>query len=274
MKYTEQDFREALENLGLSQDGPIRIGYLAATTTGPARTVDGKRVWVRVGTVADDLVWMRAEAIEEASRELADGVPMPRVLNTFTWEKYDSEEEVTRRARAHVFEYVEGAPVSAEPVIRQAPAVDDVWWRDLREAHDRVSGAAWAGPGQSEKRVRRWVAAMSGDDRFAHQPIEWRPQHNDFHWQNLFGPKLAIVDWEGYSLAPMGSDAAELLVFSLTHPPTAERVRDVFADVLSGESGRLAQLFAAANIWTAIKNGFHAGLAEPLERHVRALLDQ
>jgi thiamine kinase-like enzyme len=114
---------------------------------------------------------------------------------------------------------------------------------------------------------------MTGDDRFAKQPIEWRPQHNDFHWQNLLSPKLSVVDWEGYSLAPMGSDAAQLLVFSLAHPPTAERVRDVFSDVLAGESGELAQLFAAANAWTALKNGFHAHLTEPLEKHIRSLVN-
>jgi hypothetical protein len=134
MKYTEEDFRKALRHLRLSEDGPIRIGYLSATTTGPARTAEGKRVWVRVGTVADDLVWMRPESIEEADRELSGRLPMPGVVDTFTWPKEDHDEGVMRQARAHVFEYVEGSPVSPDPAIRQAPDVDDAWWRDLREA--------------------------------------------------------------------------------------------------------------------------------------------
>jgi hypothetical protein len=214
---------------------------------------------------------MRPESIEEASRELADRLPMPKVLNTFTWDVFDSEEKAMRQARAHVFEYVEGAPVSPEPSIREAPDVDDSWWDDLRQAHDHISAAAWAGPGQSEKRVRRWVAALTGE-RFANTEIDWRPQHNDFHWQNLLSPKLAVVDWEGYSLAPVGSDAAQLLTYSLAHPPTAERVRDVFSDILSGESGKLAQVFASANVWTAIRNGFHTHLEEPIRDHVKKLL--
>ncbi|WP_262391254.1 aminoglycoside phosphotransferase family protein [Nocardiopsis sp. CNR-923] len=272
MQYKEKDFQKALDGLGLSPDGAIRIGYLTATTTGPARKPGGKRVWVRVGTAADEVVWMRAEAIEEASGELAERIPMPKVLDTFTWEKFDTDENVTRQVRAHVFEYVNGSPVSPEPTIRQAPKVSDAWWCELRRAHNEISAARWAGPGQSEKRVRRWVAAMTGDDRFTNTAIEWRPQHNDFHWQNLLSPRLTIVDWEGYSLAPVGSDAATLLTYSLTHTPTAERVRELFSDVLSGETGKLAQVFAAANVWTAIKNGFHPHLEQPLKEHVRKLL--
>jgi hypothetical protein len=197
---------------------------------------------------------------------------MPKVMDTFTWEKFDAEEGFSRQARAHVFEYVTGSPVSPEPTIQQAPQVDDKWWYDLRQAHNRITAAGWAGPGQSEKRVRRWAAAIAGDGRFDHTPIEWRPQHNDFHWQNLLAPKLAVVDWEGYSLAPAGSDAAQLLTYSLAHPPTAKRVHDLFSDVLSGESGKLALVFAAANVLTAIRNGFHAHLERPLQDHVKDLL--
>ncbi len=271
VRYTEWDFRYALGRLGFYSDGPIRIGYRAATVTGPARMSDGTRVWVRVGTVADHVVWMRPEAIEEASRELSFLVPMPHVLGSFTWSRPDVDEGVDRRARAHVFAYVEGAPVSPEPMIREDPSVDEVWWDDLRRAHDRISEAGWAGPGQSERRVRRWVSSLAGE-RFADTEIEWIPQHNDFHWQNLLAPKLTVVDWEGFSLAPAGSDAAHLLIYSLAHPPTADRVRDLFSDVLSGESGELAQVFAAANVLTAVENGFHDDLREPIRDHVKSLL--
>jgi hypothetical protein len=72
VKYTEQDFCGALENLGLSQDGPIGIGYLEATVTGPARTSSGERVWVRVGTVA---ALNPSKKHPESCRE---GFPCPR----------------------------------------------------------------------------------------------------------------------------------------------------------------------------------------------------
>lgn len=271
MQYTEQDFHTALGRLGAIADGPVRVGYAAATATGPARADDGTPVWVRVGTVADDVVWMRPNAIEEAAAQLADQVPMPRVLDTATWDVWDAEERQYRQARAWMFELADGTTPSPNPAITAAPDVDDTWWKDLREAHDTISSAGWAGPGQSEQRVRRWVAAMAGD-RHANAPIEWGPAHNDFHWSNLLSPRLVVLDWEGYSLAPAGTDAALLLTYSLAVPETAARVRGLFSDVLDGEGGRLALLFAAANVWTAVKAGFHPHLADPLRAHVHRLL--
>lgn len=270
MRYTEHDLHGAMDRLGLVLDGPARIGYAAATVTGPARTADGTPVWVRVGTVADHVMWMRPDAIEEATAQLADRVPMPRVLDSVTWGVWDAEEEQRRQARAHVFERVDGAPACTDPAATTLPDVDDVWWSDLRTAHDAIAAAGWAGPGQSERRVRRWVTALAGD-RYGHVPIVWTPAHNDFHWSNLLYPKLSVLDWEGYSLAPAGTDAATLLTYSLAVPELADRVRHLFSDVLREETGRLAMLFAAANVWTAIKAGFHPHLADPLRAHVAAL---
>lgn len=269
--YTAHDLHTALEQLGLVADGPVRIGCRAATVTGPAVTADGRPVWVRVGTAADEVVWMRPDAIGEASRVLSEWVPMPRVLDSATWDVWDAEEQRERQARAHVFDRADGIPVSADPALKDKADVPDQWWRDLRAAHDQIAAAEWAGPGQSERRVRRWVASLAGD-RFEDVTIIWSPAHCDFHWANLLCPDLVVLDWEGYSLAPAGFDAATLLTYSLAAPQTADRVRDVFSDVLSGESGWFAQLFAAADVGTAVDDGFHPHLAGPLREHVRRLL--
>ncbi|WP_433699112.1 phosphotransferase [Nocardiopsis sp. CA-288880] len=271
MKYTEQDLHQALDRLALVPDGPERIGYAAATVTGPARTAKGDRVWVRVGTVADSVVWMRPDAIEEAAAQLGHRVPMPRLLDSATWDVWDVEEDQARQARAHVFERVAGSPPSADPALTCAPDVDDTWWKDLRAAHDEIASAGWAGPGRTARRVRRWVAAMAGD-RYADVPITWVPSHCDFHWSNLLSPRLTVLDWEGFSLAPAGTDAATLLTYSLAVPSVAARVRDLFSDVLSGDTGQLALLFAAAEVWTAVQDGHHPHLADPLRAHVADLL--
>lgn len=270
--YAEHDLTTALGHLGLDLDGPIRIGYRAATVTAPARTQDGSAVWVRVGTVADDLVWMRPDAIEEADQALGGVVSMPGLVDaSLSWKVWDEDEGAVRQARVWVFERATGVPVSTDPALTGPVQVTDEWWGELRRAHDQITRTRGAGPGQSERRVRRWVASIAGD-RFAQAPIVWAPAHGDFHWANLLAPRLTILDWEAYSLAPAGYDAAMLLTYSLAAPDTAAHVREVFADVLAGEAGLLAQVFAAVEVGSAVQDGFHPHLSGPLRAHVRHLL--
>ncbi len=58
--------------------------------------------------------------------------------------------------------------------------------------------------------------------------VTWQTAHGDLHWANLFGPQLAIIDWEGWGRGPVGLDAATLYCCSLPAPGTAERVYRTF----------------------------------------------
>jgi hypothetical protein len=62
------------------------------------------------------------------------------------------------------------------------------------------------------------------------------------------GPDFGLLDWEQWGRAPAGTDAATLLADSLVVPELAERVRDVFGDVLDSDAGQLAQLYVAARV--------------------------
>ncbi|WP_245645984.1 phosphotransferase [Nocardiopsis trehalosi] len=268
---TEQHFENALGRLSLKTAGPVRIGLLSATVSGRAETVEQDVRWVRVAPVPDSSVWLRPDAIGEA-QVLRDRVPMPRLLDRAAWEEPDTETGTMRTVRADVFEYVDAAPVSADPVIKAAPQVPDRWWDQLRGAHDSIRAFPGAGPGRAKRGVLARVRRLAGD-RIDTAGMRWEPAHGDLHWANLLSsPELVVTDWEGYSWAPAGLDAATLLAFSLAHPPTAERVREMFDRELSGEPGRMAQVYVAAFLESAIRRGFHADLAGPLREHVRGLL--
>ncbi|MBB4934267.1 hypothetical protein F4561_005087 [Lipingzhangella halophila] len=269
MQMSELSMMYALDRLGLSLDGEVRMGFNNVTVSARAVTPEGSPVWVRVSRVPQPPLWPRAHAIKEA-QVLVNRVPMPRVIDECEWEQWDDDLEKMGHARALVFEWVDGSPVFPEPTADTAPDVSDVWWRQLRDVHDAITTAEWAGPGRSEKHFARRVTRHLPDaPGLTHIP--WVPQHGDFHWANLVSP-LTVVDWEGFSLAPAGLDAATLLTYSLSHPPTAERVSTIFSDVLSGDLGRCVQIYACVDVMTAVEAGFHPHLEQPIREHMRFLL--
>jgi hypothetical protein len=66
-----------------------------------------------------------------------------------------------------------------------------------------------------------------------HTSTTWTTAHGDFHYANLCGPDLYILDWEGWGTAPAGYDAATLHSHSLLIPTVAARIREQFADLLA-----------------------------------------
>ncbi|XKK39691.1 hypothetical protein HFP72_02020 [Nocardiopsis sp. ARC36] len=87
----------------------------------------------------------------------------------------------------------------------------------------------------------------------------WVTSHADLHWANLTLGPLVLLDWEGWAAAPLGYDAAVPHAYALPEPGAAAVVREVFADVLDTEEGRLAHLIICAEI-------VQAGERDPLHR--------
>lgn len=273
MRMTPQDMKHALDALGLVADGDPRFGFDEVTVSGPARTADGRPVWVRAAGVPEPPLWPRGDAIGEASRTLAGAVRMPRVLNSWDWPRWDEHYEREGTARAYVFERVTAPPVSATPNLTADPGLPESWWSGLRRAHDAIAAAPWAGPGRPKRRFLVRLRRVLGPGTDAAR-VPWVPQHGDFHWANLLtGDVPTVVDWEGYSLAPRGLDAATLLVYSLTYPPVAARVREEYADVLGGDHGRLVQVYACVSVMTAVRAGYYTDLGPAIRDHMDGLVD-
>jgi thiamine kinase-like enzyme len=96
--------------------------------------------------------------------------------------------------------------------------------------------------------------------------------HTDLHWANLMAPEAALVDWEGWGLAPAGFDAASLYLHSLLEPEMAERVHREFADVLDRRDGLLAQLYVTGRMLLRINSGDYPDLAIPLHHNAERVI--
>lgn len=271
MRMRKDDLSRGLVALGVHQDGPERYGFGDATVSAPVGRA-GEALWLRVAAVPAPPLWPRPDAQSEAWGALGGLVPMPEPLESVEWQAWDANEERAATVRAQLYTFSSASAVSATPDLHHTPDVSDGWWRRLADV-SRVIPEAAAWPGMPKRMFLRYLERAGVDPTGAHR-IPWVAQHCDWHWANLAGRDghdFAVLDWEGYSLAPKGFDAATLLVYSLRVPETAARVREVFADVLDGDHGRLVQVFAGMLVMTAIDAGHHPGLAAPLQSHLARL---
>ena len=207
-----------------------------------ARTDRG--TWVRVECRGDDRDTGQGWGLEAA--RVARGVPAPRWFAGTSW--FDEHQQVTWRADEieHVDEQALG---------RAEAAVDlpDSWWSALASAMDKISlcrTTRRATPGCEPITHERVVGAITkvfpSHSGFALD--EWWPAHADLGWPNLTGPKLWILDWEDFGLAPRGLDAASLWAGSLTFPALAAQVFHRLRADLESQSGRVMRLFKCAEL--------------------------
>lgn len=263
MRMTHDHLDAAVKHFGLTPTGPARLGLEDASITTTAVNDGGERVWVKVAPIPSPAYWPRPQAHREAYDALAGRVPMPRLCDEAAWPEPGEDEEGYRRwVRVEVYEYLRAPVVSATPELHEAPGLSEEWWLQLRAATEEIAATQEVGAGRPDRMIRHWIREVGG--RCPHH-ITWEPCHGDLHWANLHaGPDLVITDWSGWGLAPRGLDAATLLVYSLPDPATVAWVRRVFGDVLESEDGWLAQVYAAAEVLTAVDAGFHPQLEQPI----------
>src|SRR5690606_29083409 len=99
--------------------------------------------------------------------------------------------------------------------------------------------------------------------------VEWCTSHGDLHWANLFAPDFALVDWEGWGVAPAGSDIAGLYLHSLLVPDVADTIVARFPEVFVSASGRVGLLLHAARMLARAMAGEYPELIDPIHEAVR-----
>lgn len=93
----------------------------------------------------------------------------------------------------------------------------------------------------------------------------WETIHGDLHWQNVAGPCLEIVDWEGWGIGLQHQDLAMLIAFSAADGDLVERLRANFRDVIISKNLALAEMFVTAELLRMAENyGDHPELVPEL----------
>lgn len=203
---------------------------------------------------------------EDADRLVPRQVPRPRLRAVRQWVE---GQEVYK---AELYDRLPGPSLSPTPVIAEnVPTMAAAWWEELRTALGRLSTVRTERVAVRQeyldRAMPRYLAFLNGSVPTV--PPAWSTAHGDLHWANVAGPELAVVDWEGWGLAPAGYDAALLHAYSLAAPQTAARVRHELAPVLDTEAGRFSELTVIAELLQAAERGDNEQLVPALRQRAR-----
>ncbi|WP_052020791.1 phosphotransferase [Actinokineospora spheciospongiae] len=257
-----ENLDRAAEHFGAVVVGEPLLGWRDRSVSAPARRGDDD-CWLRV--VSEDKRWIGGDFwTGNLDANVFEGIAKPRVLDVVEWEEW-------RQQRAEIMTRLPGRACSPTDALRATADLPDEWWVELRRTVDTVAATPTERANTTQAKVTDWLAQRFGDAVDPTVP-GWETVHGDVHWANLFGPRFGLLDWEWWGNGPVGTDAATLLCYSLLVPETAQRVREVFADVLDTDTGRFAQLYATARLLRRVDRGEFPDLAEPLERHASGLL--
>ncbi|MFC3894489.1 aminoglycoside phosphotransferase [Lentzea rhizosphaerae] len=228
-QWMHENLAHAARHFRLAVTGPPKLGWMdrsiGAPVEGPLwlRVVSEERQWV------GDTLWTGNLAANVFAT-----LRKPRVLDIYEWEDW-------RQQRAELMTLMPGSPCSVTEALR----MPDEWWIDLRRTTDVIAATPTDRVNTDQGEVSGRIQHHYGNsvNPTVHQ---WETAHGKLHWANLMAPDFGLLDWQQWGRAPAGTDAATLLCDSLVVPELAERVRDVFADVLDSDAGQLAQLHVAA----------------------------
>lgn len=208
------------------------------------------------------------EGPQEAEGAMPPAVPRPRLRDRRVWTEGDYG------YLAELYDMVTDPTVtSTEPVLRQAPDLNEVWWQGLSGALTAIAGVCTSRVAVRQEYLDRAMPQFLGVDIDTTVPA-WSTAHGDLHWANLTNPTLTLLDWEGWGLAPAGYDAAILHAYSLLVPETAREVRQRLGHVLDTPSGRFAELVVITELLQTITRGDNLELEGPLRSRLDTLLVQ
>ncbi|MGH3941944.1 MAG: aminoglycoside phosphotransferase [Pseudonocardiaceae bacterium] len=227
---------------------------------------ESAELWLRVVTEQEQ--WAGGEFwTGNTDANAIIGIPKPRVLRDWEWA------EGTTRLRAELMTLAEGQQCSPTPELRFPVELPDRWWRMLRESLRALAVVPTSRTYLTENEVARRLRVFFGD-RADPTVSEWTAAHADLHWANLIVPDLAIVDWEGWGIAPAGFDAATLYLHSLLQPATAKQMRTEFDELLEHRDGLISQLYVTTRILLRIEHGDYPDLAIPLHHNAERVLER
>ncbi|OLF09127.1 hypothetical protein BLA60_21370 [Actinophytocola xinjiangensis] len=268
MDLTDDVVAEVERRLGVRLDR-------AATATGAWAESAGHRTdrdtWVRVDSRPVARIQPQSWIGAEAASVIRD-VPKPDWLQSATWR----DPAGTTVWRADEMELVADAVITRSgAMLTSDPGLPDAWWADLRAALAALARFTTFRVSGRQELITRRISQVLGDQvhHVDTTVTEWATSHGDLHWGNITGPRLVILDWADWGLAPRGNDAACLWATALGVPEIADRVLAEFGDDLHTRSGRIARLWTTCNILRiAPRRADARSLTKPARRAADQLL--
>ncbi|MFF4814519.1 hypothetical protein ACFY2K_08010 [Kitasatospora sp. NPDC001309] len=240
-------------------------GWQGRTLSGPVTSATGN-AWLRLveapESKAGGKLW---EGPLEAERTMPSAVPRPRLRERRTWTDggYGYLAELYDRVDAPVI-----APYG--PVLREAPDLGSGWWEELGAAVGSITAVSTDRVAVRQQYLDRAMPQFLGFPVDTRVPA-WSTAHGDLHWANLTAPKLTILDWEGWGIAPAGYDVALLYSYSLLVPATAAEIRQRFSHLLDSRCGHFAQLVVITELLQSNTRGDNLELEAPLRKQLEGL---
>lgn len=249
-------------------------GWEGRTLGMPVTTPAGRAMWLRLATSAadnhqpDNPFWI---GTVEAQHQIPAAVPRPRLRRWHEW--IDPQTEPAWIYRAELYDHATTI-LSAVPAVTTPPAPPASWWAELRAALDTITAVPTTRrtvhPGFLRWAIPRYLTiAVTPPDETG-----WTTAHGDLHFANLTGPRLQIIDWEGWGRAPAGYDAAMLHLHSLLVPDLAAQVHRELAHLLDTDAGPRTELCAIAELLHANAHAAARVPSEALRRRSDQLVRQ
>jgi len=251
--------------VGATISGEPVFGWRERTISAPVTTSDGTR-WLRVVSEQQRYAGGDFWTGNTDATAAITGVAKPEVVRS--WETDDGD----YRLRAELMTLLPGRHCSATPELRESLPLPESWWHGLNTSLDALAQVRTQRLHLTQADLAHRIRVFFGDRVADPTVATWTTAHTDLHWANLMAPHCALVDWEGWGLAPTGFDAATLYLHTLAVPDMAVRVRDEFTSQLDARDGLLAQLYVTGRMLLRINSGDYPDLAIPLHHNAERVL--
>ncbi|MGI9001949.1 MAG: hypothetical protein ACR2GH_09785 [Pseudonocardia sp.] len=249
----------------LAPDAQEAWGWRGRTLSQPVTATDCP-AWLRLAcSPSGQIAHTFWDGSLDAEKAIPTTIPRPRLREHHDWS------EPAWEYRAELYDRITVQPIAQSALLKSTPGLPPDWWAALRTALGTIATVP-THRHTTEQQYLDWAMPTFLGATLDTSVSTWTTAHGDLHWANLCAPRLQILDWEGWGLAPIGYDAAMLHSYSLLVPDVAARVHTELADSLQTPTGRFAELVTIAELLHNAAQGNDIGATASLRQRAAHVL--